>query len=82
MPVGKRGEFLNVKHREGRVCKCFAKNSLRIWLKSFFKFRDGSVSIYENTFDSKFFQGDSKQVDGAAVDCGCGDKAVASIAEI
>ena len=76
--VGGPGEFLDIQHRQGRVCDGLAEDRLGIGPEGGVQLRLRAVRGHKGGLDPHPGHGDGDQVEGAAVDAGGGHDMVSA----
>ena len=72
----------DIEDSQGRVGDGFTKDSLGVGLESGSQFFLGAVGGNEGKLNAHLLHRDSKQVEGAAIDGGCGDNMIAAVCDI
>ena len=75
-------QFFKIKHSKGGICDSLPENRLGIGLEGGSYFLLGGFGVHEDALDAQLFQGIGEEVDGAAVDGGGGNEAVAGLKDI
>ena len=80
--MGHPGEPLNVENRERGVGNGFAEDRAGVRPEGHLNVGFGGVGVDEGDFDAEFFEGDIKEVGGAAIEGAGSDEVVAAVAEV
>ena len=82
VPVGGRGEHLNIEHAQGRICDGFTENGLCVRPESGVQLFRRAVRRDEGEFNAHLFHRDGKEVIGAAVDGGAGHHMISGVGDV
>ena len=75
-------KLLDIEHGTAWITDGFTKNYLGIWTESLLDFLLAIVRVYKGALDAEFLQGNTKEIEGAAVDFVRGNDVVACLADV
>ena len=82
MLVGHLGEALYVKHIAARIAYCLAEEALGVGAELLLDTLVIPLWVDEGALDAELLHGDSKEVEGASIDCVACDEMVTSLTDI